>query len=84
LNFPLIWATNLVTTFYRPNERGKARALNDFLRFGTTATASLLASFLHEYFGWVPLNWASIPLLPVAVLAVTWLRFQREPARGAA
>jgi MFS family permease len=84
LNFPLIWATNLVTTSYRPNERVKTQALNDFLVFGTTAAASFLAGYLHEHFGWVPLNWASIPLLLVAVLAVTWLRFQREPARVAA
>ena len=63
--------------------RGKVQALNDFLVFGTTATASFLAGYLHEHFGWVPLNWASIPLLLVAVLAVTWLRFQREPARVA-
>jgi predicted MFS family arabinose efflux permease len=83
LNFPLIWATNLVTICYRPNEGGKTQALNDFLVFGTTAAASFLADYLYEHFGWVPLNWASIPLLLVAVLAVTWLRFQREPARAA-
>jgi len=83
-NFLFIGATNLVTTCYRPNERGKAQALNDFLVFGTTATASFLAGFLHEHFGWVPLNWASIPLLLLAVLAVIWLRFQREPAKAAA
>jgi predicted MFS family arabinose efflux permease len=83
LNFPLIWATNLVTICYRPNEGGKTQALNDFLVFGTTAAASFLSDYLYEHFGWVPLNWASIPLLLVAVLAVTWLRFQREPARAA-
>jgi hypothetical protein len=32
----------------------------------------------------VPLNWASIPLLLVAVCAVIWLRYQREPVRAAA
>jgi predicted MFS family arabinose efflux permease len=52
--------------------------------FGTTAAASFLAGFLHEHFGWVPLNWASIPLLLVAVCAVIWLRYQREPVRAAA
>ena len=72
-----------MTTCYRPNERGKAQALNDFLVFGTTATASFLAGFLHEHFGWVPLNWASIPLVLVAMLAVSWLSFKREPALAA-
>jgi MFS family permease len=82
-NFLFIGATNLVTTCYRPNERFKVQALNDFLIFGTTAIVSFLAGFLHERLGWVPLNFASIPLLLTAVLVVTWLRFQREQTREA-
>ena len=68
----------LVTTCYRPNERGKAQALNDFLVFGTTATASFLAGFLQERLGWFPLNRASIVLILVALLAVVWLRVQQR------
>jgi MFS family permease len=65
---------------YRPSERGKAQALNDFLVFGTTATASFLAGFLQERLGWLPLNQASIMLILVAVMAVTWLRVQQRQA----
>jgi MFS family permease len=83
-NFLFVGATTMVTTCYRPNERGKAQALNDFLVFGTTATASFLAGFLQERLGWVPLNWFSIVLLGVAVAAVGWLRLQRQPATAAA
>lgn len=79
-NFLFIGATTLVTTCYRPNERGKAQALNDFLVFGTTASASFLAGFLQERLGWYPLNWFSILLVLVALLALTWLRLQRRPA----
>ena len=79
-NFLFIGATTLVTTCYRLNERGKAQALNDFLIFGTTATASFMAGFLHERLGWYPLNWYSILLLAVALLALSWLRLQRQPA----
>jgi MFS family permease len=81
-NFLFVGATALVTTCYRPNERGKAQALNDFLVFGTTATASFMAGFLQERLGWVPLNWFSLALVAVAVVAVAWLRLQRpaEPA----
>ena len=68
-----------MTTCYRPSERGKAQALNDFLVFGTTATASFLAGFLQERLGWVPLNQAAIVLIGVAFLAVIWLRLQRQP-----
>jgi MFS family permease len=79
-NFLFVGATTMVTTCYRPNERGKAQALNDFLVFGTTATASFLAGFLQERLGWVPLNWFSIVLLGVAVVAVGWLRLQPRTA----
>jgi Major Facilitator Superfamily len=79
-NFLFVGATTLVTTCYRPSERGKAQALNDFLVFGTTATASFLAGFLQQRLGWLPLNQASIMLILVAVMAVMWLRVQQRQA----
>jgi MFS family permease len=82
-NFLFVGATTLVTTCYRPNERGKAQALNDFLVFGTTATASFLAGFLQERLGWYPLNWSSVVLLAVAAAAVAWLRLQ-QPRQASA
>jgi len=78
-NFLFVGATTLVTTCYRPNERAKVQALNDFLVFGTTATASFMAGFLQERMGWEPLNWFSLSLLVVATLAVGWLWLQRQP-----
>jgi hypothetical protein len=80
-NFLFVGATTLVTTCYRPVERTKAQALNDFLVFGTTATASFLAGYLQDRVGWLPLNRASIGLILIGALAVLWLRLQRrEPA----
>lgn len=73
-NFLFVGATTMVTTTYRPSERGKAQALNDFLIFGTTAAASFLAGFLQEHLGWTPLNWFSLGGVLVAVLAIGWLR----------
>ncbi|HVZ10497.1 MAG TPA: MFS transporter [Rhodopila sp.] len=79
-NFLFIGATSLVTTCYRPSERAKAQAMNDFLVFGTTATASFLAGFLQDRLGWFPLNWASIGLISTGGLAVFWLWLQqRQP-----
>ena len=83
-NFLFVGATTLVTTCYRPNERGKAQALNDFLVFGTTAAASFMAGFLQERLGWHPLNWFSVVLVAVAVVAVGWLRLQRQPLHASA
>jgi MFS family permease len=77
-NFLFVGATTLLTTCYRPSERAKAQALNDFLVFGTTATASFLAGFLQERLGWFPLNRPAIPLILVAVLAVLWLWLQQR------
>ena len=68
-NFLFVGATTLVTTTYRPVERGKAQALNDFLVFGTTATW-----LLQNRLGWLSLNLLSIGLIGSAVVAVIWLR----------
>jgi MFS family permease len=83
-NFLFVGATALVTTCYRPNERGKAQALNDLLVFSTTATSSFMAGFLQDKWGWQPLNWFSVVLMAMAAGAVIWLRMQRaslSPAR---
>ncbi len=78
-NFLFVGATALVTTCYRPSERGKAQALNDFLIFGTTAATSFLAGFLQQEIGWIALNWTSIVLVMVSFGAVLWLALQRHP-----
>jgi MFS family permease len=83
-NFLFIGATTMVTECYRANERGKVQALNDFLVFGTTATASFLAGFLQERLGWYMLNWASIVLILLAAVSLLYLRLRREPAVAAA
>ncbi|MBX9699713.1 MAG: MFS transporter [Acetobacteraceae bacterium] len=83
-NFLFIGATTLLTTTYRANERGKVQAMNDFLVFGTTATASFLAGFAQERLGWIPLNWSALVLMAVALAAVLWLRVQRQPEPAAA
>lgn len=75
-NFLFVGATTLVTTAYRPSERGKAQALNDFLVFGTTATSSLLAGILQQAWGWNALNYLALPLIAIALLAVLWLRLR--------
>jgi predicted MFS family arabinose efflux permease len=82
-NFLFVGATTLVTTCYRPNERGKTQALNDLLVFSTTATSSFMAGFLQDRWGWQPLNWFSVLLILAAAAAVIWLRVQR-PALSAA
>ncbi|MCX7309566.1 MAG: MFS transporter, partial [Afipia sp.] len=82
-NFLFVGATTLVTTCYRPNERGKTQALNDLLVFSTTATSSFMAGFLQDRWGWHPLNSFSVLLMLAAAAAVVWLRCQRPTLRTA-
>lgn len=80
-NFMFVGATTLVTTTYRPSERGKAQALNDFLIFGVTAISSFLAGYLEEKLGWAAINWIGLTLVVIALAAVAWLSASsRKPA----
>jgi len=72
-NFMFVGATTLVTTTYRPSERGKAQALNDFLIFGVTAISSFLAGYLEEKLGWAAINWIGLVMVVIALAAVAWL-----------
>src|SRR4051812_18785188 len=71
-NFLFVGATALVTTCYRPNERGKAQALNDLLVFSTTATSSFMAGFFQGRGGGEPPQWVSVVLLVGAARAALW------------
>ena len=79
-NFLFVGATTLVTTTYRPSERGKAQALNDFLMFGTTASSSFLAAFLLDKYGWFTLNAIALVLIAIALVSVSWMRLQQRGA----
>lgn len=80
-NFMFVGATTLLTTTYRPAERGKAQAFNDFMVFGTTATASLMASIVLERHGWAELNYFAFALVCAALLLIVGFRL-RNPARA--
>ena len=80
-NFLFVGATTLLTTTYRSAERGKAQAFNDFIVFGTTTTASLLASIVLELEGWAMLNYFALGLVLVAFVVVGTFRL-RQLARA--
>jgi MFS family permease len=79
-NFMFVGATTLLTTTYRQAERGKAQAFNDFMVFGTTATASLMASVVLEVQGWAVLNYFALALVLIAFLVIGIFRL-RHPSR---
>jgi MFS family permease len=79
-NFLFVGATTLLTTTYRPSERGKAQAFNDCMVFATTTVASLMAGVMLELKGWAVLNYLAFALVCVALLVIGVFRW-RHPVR---
>jgi len=69
-NFLYVGGSTLLTETYRPSERSRVQALNDFLIVGVVAAGSFSAGALTDQFGWRGLNLAAVPLLLVAALAI--------------
>lgn len=66
-NFAFIGATAMVTDTYRPEERNKVQAANDFLVFGFVAAASLASGGTLNAFGWDALNYAVLPIVVICI-----------------
>lgn len=80
-NFGFIGATSMVTDCYRPNERAKVQAINDFLVFGTVAGASFFSGHLLNTAGWDAINLYMLPLIGVVLLAqlgLAWSENKRK------
>lgn len=71
-NFLFIGATTLLTETYRPEERAKTQALNDFAVFTTVALSSLSAGALQSRYGWQTVNLSLIPMLAIILAAIFW------------
>lgn len=79
-NFGFIGATALVTDCYRPEERVKVQAANDFLVFGSVAVASFSSGGLLSAGGWTSVNWLVFPPVAIALALVAWQGLQRRVA----
>jgi MFS family permease len=73
-NFLFVGGTTMLTYTYAMSERFRAQAINEFLVFGTAATASLLAGSVMHYFGWDRLMWIPIPVLLTICAALVLVR----------
>lgn len=83
-NFLFIGGTTMLTETYRPEERAKTQALNDFLVFTSTALASLSAGAMLHVFGWWWVNIGVIPLVLVIIASLGWLGLRPERMPGSA
>ena len=73
-NFLYVGGTSLLARAYRPAERFRAQALNDFSIFGISAFASLSAGAVMQMLGWNGVLYASIPAILVAAMVILWVR----------
>jgi MFS family permease len=65
-NFLFIGGTTLLTDCYRPEEKAKSQAANDFIVFSTVAMTALSSGYLHDTLGWQAVNLAVVlPLLAI-------------------
>jgi len=79
-NFLFVGATTQLTETYRPNEKARAQALNDFIVFGTVAVTSLSSGAVQNILGWQTINMAVIPFLILTAIANMWLRGKNRHA----
>lgn len=73
-NFLYVGGTTLLTYSYSMAERFRAQGVNEFLVFGMSASASLLAGTVMFYFGWTTLMLLPIPVLLAIAAALTLVR----------
>ena len=73
-NFLYVGGTTMLTYTYSMAERFRAQAVNEFLVFGTSATASLLAGTIMYFFGWGTLMLIPIPVLITICMALIFVR----------
>jgi MFS family permease len=79
-NFLFVGGTLLLTQSYRPAERFKIQAVNDFLIFGIQALASLSAGSVLFSLGWNRLVALTLPALLGVAIALSLLR--QVPSRA--
>jgi predicted MFS family arabinose efflux permease len=77
-NLMFVASTTLLTHTYRPAERFRVQALNDFCMFGVMAASSLLAGVLMNVTGWKLMN--LLALAPLVLLAFATILLARRPA----
>jgi MFS family permease len=79
-NFAFVGATTMVTDCYRPEERNKVQAFNDFLIFGSMAIGSFASGSMLAHYGWYLVNIVMFPVVAVAGAMLAWHTL-RERAR---
>jgi len=81
-NFGFIGATSLLTTTHTSEEQAKVQGLNDVLVSGLVTIASFGSGAILQIYGWEYVQYAMIPALSLAALAILWLAIKTRRARS--
>ncbi len=72
-NFMFIPATQLLTGTYKPAEKAKSQAANEFLVFSVVTMSALTSGWLEDSLGWFTMNWMMMPVVLWAVAVVFFM-----------
>lgn len=83
-NLLYVGGSTLLTEVYRPSERAKVQAFNDFTIVGVVAAGSFSAGALNEAIGWRGLNLSVLPFLAVAAVMIAFAQVRPKATRAVA
>ena len=81
-NFMFIGGTTLLTEAYRPEERSKVQAANDFMVLSTTTIAAFSSGALQQSVGWALVNAMVTVPMTLVFTAVIWFKFIYLPKQA--
>ena len=81
-NFLYIGGTTLLTETYRPEERATAQGANETAVFVMMVVSSLASGMIVTGAGWEKVNLAALPLIVVAIAAITWFGYVQRRSRA--
>ena len=76
-NFMFISATQMVTSTYKPAEKAKSQAANEFIVFSMVTVSALSSGWMEAALGWQAMNWMMLPLV-IWAMAVIFVIGQKQ------
>jgi len=79
-NWMYIGGTTLLTATYRPEERAKAQACNEFVMFAAVTLISFATGWILQNYGWSGVQYVAFVILAAALGVLVWAGLQRANA----
>ncbi|MEM7282479.1 MAG: MFS transporter [Pseudomonadota bacterium] len=82
-NFMFVGGTTLLVKSITDSEKFKAQSINEFLVFGVSAFASLLAGSIVHWYGWSMILFASVPGLLIMLFVLVFVYKKNDQVTAA-